>query len=128
MTLSDRIASIDLSDEAALRSLLAEVSEIPALRCAILLRLGLLDAAHQIAQEDHSNAGSYWHGIMHRAEGDYPNSKYWFARSGGLPAKLGIDAAGLTDRAAEGRDVQADLDHEWRALAQHCAEEIGVPS
>ena len=24
--------------------------------------------------------GSFWHAIMHRREGDFPNSKYWYAR------------------------------------------------
>ncbi|UJF31613.1 hypothetical protein [Paenibacillus hexagrammi] len=37
-----------------------------------------LDKSHDIAQEITNATGSYWHAIMHRMEGDYSNSKYWF--------------------------------------------------
>ena len=43
---------------------------------------GYLDQSHQISQQVGSSTGSYWHGIMHRREGDYGNSKYWFRRVG----------------------------------------------
>ena len=126
MNLADRLSSLDLSDTTALGSLLEEVGEFPLLKCAVLLRLGQLDAAHSLAQDDDSDEGSYWHGIMHRAEGDYSNSKYWFARSGSLPARLGVDASGLTDRVRAGEDVHNELDREWHALAVHCAQTQGV--
>jgi hypothetical protein len=37
-----------------------------------------LDKSHQISQSIATSTGSFWHGIMHRREGDYWNSKYWF--------------------------------------------------
>ena len=44
-----------------------------------------LDASHVISQKHESPAGSYWHGIMHRREGDFSNTKYWFRRVGQHP-------------------------------------------
>jgi hypothetical protein len=44
-----------------------------------------LGAAHRISQENSSDLGSYWHGMMHRREGDFDNARYWFRRAGRLP-------------------------------------------
>ncbi len=44
-----------------------------------------LTESHQISQRISSPSGSYWHGIMHRREPDYPNAKYWFDRVGEHP-------------------------------------------
>lgn len=44
-----------------------------------------LDASHQVSQQYETPTGSYWHGIMHRREGDFQNSKYWFRRVGQHP-------------------------------------------
>ena len=53
-----------------------------ACRSGLLLRLNDLDGSHEISQQIHSSTGSFWHGIMHRREGDFGNSKYWFRRVG----------------------------------------------
>jgi hypothetical protein len=39
-----------------------------------------LDESHQISQVIASPTGSFWHAILHRREGDFGNSKYWYAR------------------------------------------------
>ncbi len=45
-----------------------------------------LDHSHNLSQDIHTPEGSYWHAIMHRMEGDYPNADYWFRIAGGHPA------------------------------------------
>src|SRR6266513_5943237 len=42
-----------------------------------------LAESHHISQSLHSNTGSFWHAIMHRREGDFSNSQYWYARCQG---------------------------------------------
>ena len=42
------------------------------------LRVGLIDPTHEIVQEGKSSLASYLHGVVHRLEGDFWNSKYWF--------------------------------------------------
>ncbi len=49
---------------------------------ALWLLSGELDRSHTISQQFESAEGSYWHGIMHRREGDFGNAKYWFRRVG----------------------------------------------
>lgn len=55
-------------------------------RGALLNAADALDPAHRVFQDDHSDLGSYWHGVMHRREGDFENARYWFRRSGTLPS------------------------------------------
>jgi hypothetical protein len=57
------------------------------------LYVGDLDKAHRLSQGLESREGSYWHGIMHRREGDYPNAKYWFRRVGSHPIFPALHAA-----------------------------------
>jgi hypothetical protein len=45
-----------------------------------------LNESHRIAQSLSDSTGSFWHAIMHRREGDFSNSKYWYARAAGHPA------------------------------------------
>ena len=41
-----------------------------------------LHDSHDISQSVNSAEGSWWHAIMHRTEGDFSNSKYWYRRVG----------------------------------------------
>ncbi|QDV23046.1 hypothetical protein [Aureliella helgolandensis] len=46
------------------------------------LLAGELDRSHEISQSQPSAEGSLWHAIMHRREGDFSNSLYWYRRAG----------------------------------------------
>lgn len=41
-----------------------------------------LEQSHTVSQNIPTDSGSFWHGIMHRREGDFSNAKYWFRRVG----------------------------------------------
>lgn len=70
-----------------------------------------LHSAHEIFQEDSSAEGSYWHGMLHRREGDYSNARYWFRRAGSIEAlKDGtlFDADDFAKRCEAARDNVRD--------------------
>jgi hypothetical protein len=52
---------------------------------AVWLYHNFLDESHTISQGIKTNTGSFWHGIMHRREPDFSNSKYWFRNVGEHP-------------------------------------------
>lgn len=80
-------AQLDALDEAGLLGGRAVRDREMARACLAGLWLlhDFLDESHRISQSLHGREGSYWHGIMHRREGDYANAKYWFRRVGAHP-------------------------------------------
>ena len=105
------------------------VGDQPALQSALWLYVDELDLSHEISQTLKDATGSYWHGIMHRREGDFSNSHYWFNRTGAHPAMAslpGYDGHGLVDevaaaRPANPRDVVQKQREEWANLFAWCA-------
>lgn len=82
--LDDQIADLPL--ETTLTTRAAEAALI-ALRAGLYLLNDNLNASHSQSQEIEDDAtGAYWHGIMHRMEGDYSNANYWFSQAGAHPA------------------------------------------
>lgn len=59
-----------------------------------------LDVSHRICQSVKTTTGSYWHGIVHRREGDFENSKYWFRKVGEHPihSDLAKAAKGVAEK------------------------------
>lgn len=101
----------------------------PALAAGLWLYVDELDRSHAISQGMHDATGSYWHGIMHRREGDFGNSHYWFHRAGRHPALASIpdhDPHAFVDAVAEARG-RADTSgaerqrREWAAMFEWCA-------
>ena len=68
-----------------------------------------LDESHTISQDLSSAEGSYWHGIMHRREPDYGNSKYWFRRVGPHPVFEPLRRRAAALYAAAGKPADADV-------------------
>jgi hypothetical protein len=63
------------------------------LQAGLYLWNGSLDRSHTIAQDIETQTGSYWHGLMHRMEGDYSNAKYWFRLVGNHPVMASLPGA-----------------------------------
>ena len=60
--------------------------EAAALLSGLWLWHDCLDESHKLSQQLHTTSGSMWHAIMHRREGDFSNSKYWYARCENHPS------------------------------------------
>jgi hypothetical protein len=75
----------DAALDREIASLAAKSDPERAVQSALHLWNDSLTAAHDLAQEIHTPTGSYLHGVMHRREPDYGNSKYWFQRVGAHP-------------------------------------------
>ncbi len=67
---------------------------------AIWLLYDFLDESHTISQGIATAEGSYWHGIMHRREGDFSNAKYWFRKVGEHPVFDLLENERLQDEGA----------------------------
>ena len=75
LTVADAFAHAQLMDEHQAQCCLS----------AIWLLHDFLEESHTISQGLATAEGSFWHGIMHRREGDYSNAKYWFRKVGVHP-------------------------------------------
>jgi hypothetical protein len=60
--------------------------EAQAVLAALWLWHDYLDESHTLSQKIETPTGAFWHAIMHRREGDFSNSKYWYARCADHPA------------------------------------------
>lgn len=49
-----------------------------AIEALLWIRIGHLDPAHNLVQHATRGLEAYLHGVVHRIEGDFWNSKYWF--------------------------------------------------
>lgn len=123
--------------------------KMPEIAAGLWLYVDDLDASHRISQNLSTPTGSFWHAIMHRREGDFSNSRYWFRRVGTHPAYSRIALAGgpgaagtreaeydpirFIDRVEQAHnagetqhpELVAMQRHEWFGLFEWCAEHRG---
>lgn len=77
--------------------------DLPQLVAGLWLYVDDLGASHTVSQSLETPTGSFWHGIMHRREGDFSNAKYWFRQVGTHPVLREISLGGGS--AAAGTDI-----------------------
>jgi len=85
-----------------------------------------LGRSHEVSQGILTPLGSAWHGVMHRREGDFWNSKYWFRKAGDISALRGMDPSAFVDRVEQTykNNPPELLDYqrkEWQALFESSA-------
>lgn len=101
----------------------------PAVQAGIWLYVDELDLSHAISQNLENATGSYWHAIMHRREGDFSNSHYWFHKAGKHPAMAllnGYDGHVLVDAVERAHPESPEAlvrrqREEWANLFAWCA-------
>jgi hypothetical protein len=77
-------------------------------RGGLLYALDAIQEAHAIFQDAKGDLGSYWHGMIHRREGDFDNARYWFRRSGILPVFSELHSAASQSSALMARQSNWD--------------------
>ena len=95
MTLQELEASIETADQ-------PPASLSPELQALWLTKKDRWHPAHDIAQDIHTETGSWIHALLHRIEGDLGNAAYWYSRAG-RPA---IRSTG-------------GIDEEWREITSY---------
>jgi len=100
----------------------------PELAAGLWLYVDDLDRSHKVSQGIIGSTGAYWHGIMHRREGDFSNSRYWMRRVAGHPileSHPELDPDGFIDAVAaancDDTALVARQREEWRLLFEWCA-------
>ncbi|MHA7965231.1 hypothetical protein ACX93W_13890 [Paenibacillus sp. CAU 1782] len=102
-----------------------EETVIKALMAGLYLLNDSLDASHSYAQQIEFDAtGGYWHGLMHRMERDFGNSKYWFMQAGRHPAKEKVKSA-VAHWLKEYGEFQAGIQGESITLLREYRDESG---
>jgi hypothetical protein len=94
-------------------------ADAAAVLSALWLRHDWLDESHRISQGIDTPTGSFWHAIMHRREGDFSNSKYWYNRTEGHPVfkTLSVRAGDLVNPFPADKSVYRLVAHGWSPSA-----------
>ena len=66
-------------------SALLQIKTDRLVKVGALWLFGFLEESHRLAQQDNTREGKYWHALIHRSEGYFNNSLYWFSQVGEHP-------------------------------------------
>ncbi len=74
------------ADDAAIAGgrAIGDPAVFPLVRGGLFYAVDAIHEAHSVFQDASGDLGAYWHGMMHRREGDFDNARYWFRRAGKL--------------------------------------------
>lgn len=126
----DRLKGLSVSD--LFEEEVADAKSAACCLSGLWLLHNFLHESHEISQDIKTAEGSYWHGIMHRMEGDFWNSKYWYRQVGTHPVfsdvadRLGVDRfdpGSFVDQCesdSASPDVHRMACAEWQALFEYC--------
>jgi len=135
----------DLLLKSTPRDLFPDAHDPESALSGLFLYFSCLKEAHELVHRFDTADGAYWHGIMHRMEGDSWNSGYWFRRMGQHPifpaltraaADLGYSHGGAWDPfafiqfcEASARSKNDDRAKriqlaEWQLLFDYCAKPV----
>lgn len=133
----EKIWDKDLSQE------IGTLSVNPTMAATLFLWNDDLEKAHSLAQQVESSTGSLIHGIMHRRQPDYSNSKYWFRQAGSHPIFINLiqefpnweplSFVDQCEQASKKNDLKAIEDlslvqsREFELLAHYCLELENLP-
>ena len=113
-----------------------ELAASPELCAGLWLYFDELDRSHAICQHIETPTGAFWHAIMHRREGDFSNSHYWYRRAGRHPAMETLPEYDAYEFVEEVARLHATNPEplvgrqrlEWAALFTWCARQLaGTP-
>jgi hypothetical protein len=71
---------------------IARPDDADAMLAGLWLYFDWLEPSHRISQDLPGATGAFWHAILHRRDGDFSNSKYWYARCRNHPILPAIGA------------------------------------
>ena len=103
------------------------IANHPEIVAGLWLYVDDLNRSHEVSQGIQTPIGSVWHGIMHRREGDFWNSKYWFNRAGKPSLLAGLDPATFVDTVERNFrnnpvDLVNDQRKEWKVVFDWCVQ------
>lgn len=83
-------------------------NQLSLVKAALLYAVDEIGDAHRLVQEVSGDTAGYWHGMIHRREGDFENARYWFRRTGRHPAFAELHRRGCALSADVGRLLDWD--------------------